>query len=114
MGAVSFAIVVCLILLGYTKYTRYTWYILPKSCTIYVGDTMKKTEFISFRTDQSTKALLGKIAAERKWSVSQLVELIIKERIQHTFLIEDENKISETDEKGSFIKDEQIESIYEK
>lgn len=40
---------------------------------------MKKTEFISFRTDQETKNALAQIAAEKKWSISQLCEEIIKE-----------------------------------
>ena len=40
---------------------------------------MKKTEYISFRTDSETKALLAEIAAEKKWSISQLVEEIVQE-----------------------------------
>lgn len=40
---------------------------------------MKKTEYISFRTDQETKKALEQIAIEKKWSISQLSEEIIKE-----------------------------------
>lgn len=40
---------------------------------------MKKTELISYRTDAVTKEALSKIALEKKWSLSQLTEEIIKE-----------------------------------
>ncbi len=40
---------------------------------------MKKTESITYRTDSYTKDLLLKVAAERKWSISQLSEEIVKE-----------------------------------
>lgn len=40
---------------------------------------MKKTELITYRTDSDTKRALTAIAAEKKWSVSQLTEEIIKE-----------------------------------
>jgi len=43
---------------------------------------MKKTEFVTFRTDQLTKESLESIAAERKWSISQLSEEIIKDFVQ--------------------------------
>ena len=46
------------------------------------GDIMKKTEFISFRTDQETKAALVEIAAEKKWSISQLCEEIIRQWLE--------------------------------
>ncbi|MDO5399422.1 MAG: hypothetical protein Q4F17_00385 [Eubacteriales bacterium] len=39
---------------------------------------MKKTEYISFRTDEETKQQLAKIAASRKWSISLLVEDIVQ------------------------------------
>lgn len=39
---------------------------------------MKKTEFITFRTDQETKESLAKLAAEKKWTISFVVEEIIK------------------------------------
>ena len=40
---------------------------------------MKRTEYITYRTDQITKSVLAKIAAEKKWSISQLSEEIIKD-----------------------------------
>ena len=40
---------------------------------------MKKTEYITYRTDAQTKSVLAAIAAEKKWSISQLSEEIIKE-----------------------------------
>ena len=40
---------------------------------------MKKTEYITFRTDAKTKAYLAKIAAGKKWSISLLVEDIVQE-----------------------------------
>lgn len=49
---------------------------------MYTGDIMKKTEFITLRTDQQTKAILEKVAAERKWSISQLSEEIIQQWIR--------------------------------
>ena len=43
---------------------------------------MKKTEFISFRTTFATKEKLEEIAAEKKWSISLLVEEIVQEWIK--------------------------------
>ena len=43
---------------------------------------MKKLETISFRTDQQMKAALTVIAAEKKWSISQLSEEIIREWLE--------------------------------
>ena len=43
---------------------------------------MKKTEPVTYRTDKKTKDILAKIAAEKKWSISQLSEEIIKEWLQ--------------------------------
>ena len=40
---------------------------------------VKKTEAITYRTDTSVKTALYTIAAEKKWSISQLSEEIIKE-----------------------------------
>lgn len=40
---------------------------------------MKKTEAVTYRTDRVTKEILLTIAAEKKWSISQLSEEIIKE-----------------------------------
>ena len=38
---------------------------------------MKKTEYITYRTDTKVKAALAEIAAEKKWSISQLTKEII-------------------------------------
>ena len=43
---------------------------------------MKRTEYITYRTDAKTKEVLSHIAAEKKWSISQLSEEIIKEWLQ--------------------------------
>ena len=43
---------------------------------------MKKTEPVTYRTDKKTKDILAQIAAEKKWSISQLSEEIIKEWLQ--------------------------------
>ena len=42
---------------------------------------MKRTEFISFRTDKETKEILKEYAESKKWSISQLVEEIVQEWI---------------------------------
>ena len=43
---------------------------------------MKKTEFISVRTDKQTKDELVKIADEKKWSISLLVEDIVQQWLE--------------------------------
>lgn len=43
---------------------------------------MKKTEFISFRTGKETKDILAQLAKEKKWSISQLSEEIIKQWLE--------------------------------
>jgi len=43
---------------------------------------MKKTEYITYRTDVHIKSVLSKISAEKKWSISQLSEEIIREWLQ--------------------------------
>ena len=43
---------------------------------------MKRTEYITYRTDASVKAALNTIAAEKKWSISQLSEEIIREWLE--------------------------------
>ena len=40
---------------------------------------MKKTELISFRTEAEVKQDLEKIAAEKKWTLSFVIEEIIKD-----------------------------------
>lgn len=42
----------------------------------------KKDIVITFRTDAKTKAQLDKLAQEREWSVSQVVEKICKAYFQ--------------------------------
>ena len=42
-------------------------------------NAMKKTQSVTYRTDVATKEILLKIAAEKKWTISQLSEEIIKE-----------------------------------
>ena len=39
---------------------------------------MNRTEIITFRTDRNTKNEIERMAAERKWSRSLLIEEIIK------------------------------------
>lgn len=41
----------------------------------------KKNEIITFRTDSETKQMLEMIAERNKWSVSQVVEQLIKDFI---------------------------------
>lgn len=40
---------------------------------------LKKTELITYRTDAVIKDILARIAAEKKWSISQLTEEIVRE-----------------------------------
>lgn len=40
---------------------------------------MKKTESITYRTDKKMKEILIDIAKEKKWTISQLSEEIIRE-----------------------------------
>lgn len=41
-----------------------------------------KNIIVTFRTDDETKKILDKIAEEKEWSMSQLINKIIKEWIQ--------------------------------
>ena len=52
---------------------------------------MKKTEYITYRTDAKIKEVLTKIAAEKKWTVSFLSEEIIREWLteKHPELMEE-------------------------
>ena len=43
---------------------------------------MKKTEPVTYRTDKKTKEILAQIAAEKKWSISQLSEEIIRQWLE--------------------------------
>ena len=49
---------------------------------MYTGDIMKKSEFITFRTDPKTKQILEQKAAQQKWTISFLVEDIIAQWLQ--------------------------------
>lgn len=40
---------------------------------------MKRTEYITYRTDSMTKQALMTIANEKKWSISQLTEEIVRD-----------------------------------
>lgn len=46
---------------------------------------LKKTESVTYRTDLIVKAALNKIAAEKKWTISQLSEEIIREWLQEKY-----------------------------
>ena len=43
---------------------------------------LKKTESITYRTDKQVRAALNVVAEEKKWSVSQLSEEIIRQWLQ--------------------------------
>ena len=43
---------------------------------------MKKTESVTYRTDSTLKNALQIIAAEKKWTISQLSEEIIREWLE--------------------------------
>ena len=43
---------------------------------------LKKIESITFRTDKDLKAALNTIAAEKKWTLSQLSEEIIRQWLE--------------------------------
>ena len=43
---------------------------------------MKKSEFITFRTNPETKKALEQIASEKKWTITFLVEDIIDQWLQ--------------------------------
>jgi len=49
---------------------------------VYRGESvmaLKKTESITYRTDKQVRAALNAVAEDKKWSVSQLSEEIIRE-----------------------------------
>ena len=43
---------------------------------------MKKTQSVTYRTDSVLKSALQVIAAEKKWTISQLSEEIIREWLE--------------------------------
>ena len=62
---------------------------------VYRGEfsmALKKTESITYRTDKQVRAALNEVAAEKKWSVSQLSEEIIREWLmeKHPELLKEE------------------------
>ena len=61
---------------------------------VYRGERtmMKKTVTITYRTDVTIKSALATIAAEKKWSISQLTEEIIREWLEekHPELLKEE------------------------
>lgn len=40
---------------------------------------MKKTEYVTFRTDAETRKALEEIAQEKKWTLSFVIEEIVKD-----------------------------------
>lgn len=40
---------------------------------------LKKTESVTYRTDKAVKSALQTVATEKKWSISQLSEEIIRQ-----------------------------------
>ena len=46
---------------------------------------MKKQESVTFRTDAEVKNVLLQIAAEKKWSLSQLSEEIIRQWLEEKY-----------------------------
>lgn len=46
---------------------------------------LKKTESITYRTDLTVKSALLTISKEKKWTISQLSEEIIKEWLQEKY-----------------------------
>lgn len=43
---------------------------------------MKKTEYITFRTNEATKRILEEYAADKKWTISFVVEQIVQEWVE--------------------------------
>ncbi len=61
----------------------YFWYCQDTRYTMYTEVmALKKTEAVTYRTDVVVKNALLKIAAEKKWSISQLSEEIIRQWLQ--------------------------------
>ena len=54
---------------------------------------LKKTESVTYRTDTVIKSALTAIATEKKWTISQLSEEIVREwlREKHPELIEEQS-----------------------
>ena len=56
---------------------------------------MKKTEYITYRTDTKIRSILKKLSDEKKWSLSQLSEEIIREWLQekHPELLTEDDRL---------------------
>ena len=46
---------------------------------------MKKTEYITYRTSTKIRVILKKLADDKKWSLSQISEEIIKEWLTENY-----------------------------
>lgn len=46
---------------------------------------MKKTEYITYRTTANIREILKELADEKKWSLSQLTEEIVKDWLQEKY-----------------------------
>ena len=59
---------------------------------VYKVIIMKKTEYITYRTDIKIRSILKKLSDEKKWSLSQLSEEIIREWLTEKYpeLLQDE------------------------
>ena len=57
----------------------------------------KKSEVITFRTDKNSKDKLDKIANKKKWTISQLVEVMVDNNINAIPLSKAEMEIQDTD-----------------
>ena len=44
---------------------------------------MKKTEYVTFRTDAETRRSLEEIAQEKKWTLSFVIEEIVKDWLKN-------------------------------
>ena len=66
---------------------------------------MKKSEPVTYRTDKKTKEVLSQIAEEKKWSISQLSEEIIKEWLQEKRpeLLEKITKMPRSSDRGKIL-----------
>lgn len=55
---------------------------------------LKKTESLTYRTDLKVKSALVQIAKEKKWTISQLSEEIIREWLQEKYpeLVQEEEQ----------------------
>lgn len=60
---------------------------------VYKVIIMKKTEYITYRTDIKIRNILKKLSDEKKWSLSQISEEIIREWLaeKHPELLEEES-----------------------